>query len=263
MNLYKLRAYGVRKLEYTECVNKIIGIVENNNPEALKIDGFLNLLKTKVPELEKLTKDDGKHPLTVLIEEKRKECQKILGAILSHKTGHKKMPIPGKENAYKNAFPVLDQLLVQISRWNNKVRERITKLLISEYNQNDVFKTAMDEIGFEVLIDKLRNVQSEIAQFEDKRIIAFSEKRKLVASELMYRTTALINKFLTSIEIAAIENSDLDYTNLILQLNELISKYRALSASRKTRMIVANDENKEVDKKKTVASSTTTIATAS
>ena len=79
----------------------------------------------------------------------------------------------------------------------------------------------------------------------------------------MYSTTLLINKFLTSIELAAIENTNLDYTDLILQLNELISEYRALSAARKTRLSVANDENINEDKKKTVASSTTTIATAS
>ena len=263
MKIHRVKYHGIRKLEYTELVNKIIGIVENSNPDALKINGFLNLLKTKVPELELLTKDDGKHALTVLIEEKRKERNKILGAILSHKAGHKKMPISGKETAYKNAFPILDNLLVHISGMNDKVRERITKLLIYEYTQNDAFKTAMNEIGFEVFIDKLKNVESEISQIANERINAFAEKRKLNSTKLMYRTTLLINKFLTSIEIAAIENTDLDYKNLILQLNELISKYRALSAGRKTRMSVANDENNKVDKKMTVASSTTTIATAS
>ena len=263
MKLYRFKFSGIRKLEYTELVNKVITIVENSNAEVLKIDGFLSLLKDKTPELELFTKDDGKHPLTVLIDEKRKERKKILGAILSHKAGHKKMPTPGLEKAYQNAHPFLDQLLVQISKSNDKVKERITKLLITEYNHNDVFKTAMNEIGFEIPIEKLKTVESEIAQLLVERRIAFANKRKTKPSKLMYSTTLLINKFLTSIELAAIENTNLDYTDLILQLNELISEYRALSAARKTRLSVANDENINEDKKKTVASSTTTIATAS
>ncbi len=247
----------VRKSEFPEIMNAILDIVEKHDPVALKIVGMYNLLLELKPLLDKLTlKYDG-YPNSAELVDLRTRRDNLLGAILSHLTAIEKAKVTTVAQQAGLAVPYLRSYLDGILVENTTVKAGRVDQLLTNLDDYETMNTALVALGLDVYLDELRACQQSIDQGESLRREILSVRVKqntlLVKEKISYAVSNLLN----AIELAKVENTEIDYMPLINELNVLLSSKQTMLKSRITR-----SKNSIANKTKTVASSTTTSATA-
>lgn len=81
MKLKNLSFTRLLKLELPEFAERVIGIVEEHNPEELKIEAVFDLLVKEQPQIDLLTVRYGAHPMTAELNRLRELRQLYLSAI--------------------------------------------------------------------------------------------------------------------------------------------------------------------------------------
>lgn len=247
----------VRKLEFPEILDAILGIVEKHNPEALFIVGMYNLLLELKPLLDILTVRYDRYPIPREFADQRTMRDKLLSAILSHMAAIEKAGVASTAEQAALAVPYLKRYLVGTTTGNSTVKTGRVNKMLANLEDNAPVTTALATLGFTVYIDELKTCQQSINQNENLRRESLSSRSKattLVAKEKISNAT---NNLLKAIELARLEHTDIDYMPLINELNVLLSSKQTMIKSRITR-----SKNSEANKTTTAASSTTTTATA-
>lgn len=247
----------VRKSEFPEIMNAILVVVEKHDPNALKIVGMYNLLLELKPLLDKLTlKYDG-YPNSAELVDLRARRDNLLGAILSHLTAIEKAKVPVVAQEATLAVPYLRSYLDGILVENTTVKTGRIDQLLTNLDDYETMNTALVALGLNVYFGELGVCQQSINQGESLRREFLSVRIKqntLIAKE---KISYAVSNLLDAIELAKIENTEIDYIPLINELNVLLSSKQTMLKSRVTR-----SKNSVANKTKTAASSPTTTATA-
>ncbi len=253
----RVPATAIRLLEYPEFATSVIEIVEKQDLEALKIKGVTDLLKAELPEIEKITVKERYHPITKELLTLKANRDKTLGAILSLIQGYKKQQVPALADAVFIALPFLDRFLTKINRNSNFIKNKKIDLLFFELAGNQEVKAALQTLGFTVLLDDLKtNYQAILAKQKNRRE-SKSVTPRVKGRKIVVNATVAMNNLFRTIEINQLVEKNVDYLPLINELNEMLIEYKTLLTQRSTLMQKANSIKKE-----TVASSSTTTATA-
>lgn len=253
----RIPASAIRILEYPDFATNVIEIVEKHNPETLKISGVIDLLKAEVPEIEKITINERYHPMTKELKTLRANRDKTLGAILSLIQGYKKQQVPALAAAVFIAIPFLDRFLTKINRNSNFIKNKKIDLMLIELAGNEALKAAFQTLGFTVLLDDLKTNYQAIVATQKNRRLSKSTTQRVECRKIIVKAQIAMNNLFRTIEINQLVEKNVDYLPLINELNEMLIEYKTLLTQRRTLVQKAN-----LIKKVTVASSTTTTATA-
>lgn len=246
----------IRILEYPEFATNVVEIVEKHDPAALKIEGVTNLVKAQLLEVDKITVKVRRHPITTELINLRASRSKTLGAILSLIQGYAKVQVPALKEAADIALPFLIKFMNKIHKSTNFVKNKKIDLMLQELDGNTELLTALNTLGFTVLLDELKtNYQAIIANQITRREMK-SVTPRLIAQKVMTNATMAINSLFKTIEINQLAEKNMDYMPLVNELNEMLNEYKIILTQRQTLNLKAGA------KKKTVASSTKTTATA-
>jgi hypothetical protein len=140
------------------------------------------------------------------------------------------------------------------------VTESICKFF-EAVDANALLKEAFAALGFDEYLTKLKSIQEEIDLLYKKRVTAFSERTKMRTNEIKQSVVREMENLFQRIELAKLENPDLNYDSLSNELNAWIAPYQSLIKSRDKRFKKKELFKTEEDKK-TVALSAKTTATA-
>ena len=251
----RIPAAAIRTLEFPDFASSAIGIVEKYNPIALKISGVTNLFKAEMLEVDKITVKERYHPMTKELINRRIIRDKTLGTLLSLKQGYKKSTVTSLIEATNIALPFLDKFLFKITKDSNFVKNKKIELMLFELGVNEELKTALQSLGFTVVLDELRTTFQVIVDTQKDRRQSKSETPRVESRKIILNATIAMNNLFKAIEINYLVEKEVDYMPLVNELNVMLNEYKTILTQRKT--LVRNAETE----KKTVARSTTTSAT--
>jgi hypothetical protein len=117
--------------------------------------------------------------------------------------------------------------------------------------------TALLDLGLSDYFAELKTCQQYLNQSQNHRREILSVRPLFNVQDAKTRIINAIDNLLNAIELARVENTELDYMPLINELNVLIISRQSLIRSRNTR-----SKNSVANKTTTVALSPTTTATA-
>jgi len=156
----------------------------------------------------------------------------------------------------KVVLDFLNRFVGDISTNNyKKVDEKVSEI-INAIEKDSSLQPAIEAVGMKVYFDELKAVQQKITSSQSIVVKFKSELPKTKIATIKKSSVKALNNLIASIELGMIKHPELDYEPLTNELNAFLSEYQALDKTRRT--ISA----KTAENKKTVASSTTTNATA-
>jgi hypothetical protein len=247
-----------RKSELPTIIVGSLGIIEKYIPADKKIDGFYSKLLEKYQQMYLLKQNPQKHPLTVEIKAQRLQRKKLIEAIVMQGTAVEKANVSSQRESALLILPLIEMHLASLRRKNQTTIHTGVIGFSSELKQNVELMTAAETIGIKVYANDLISVEDSIQSNMEIRNKSKSSRRIPWLQKVKVKED-VINAFqdlMYAIELARVENSEIDYLEMIAELNEFLVHFQAQMKSRITR-------NKSAAKKtKTVAMSTTTSATA-
>ena len=253
--IYRVPLGAFRTLEYPEFVNDVLDIVVNYDPETMKIQGVVNLLKEQLLEVDKITIKERSHPLTKELINLRIDRDKTLGAIGSLIIGFNKVKVPAIKEAADLALPFLNKFLNKIYQNTNFVKNKKIDLMLAELDGNVVLNSAMQTLGLSILLDDLKTNFQKIADKQKNRRKSKSETPRVISRKIILNCATAVTNLFRTIEINQLVELNVDYMPLVNELNEMLNEYKTLFTQRKTLI------QKTVTKKMTAASSVKTDAT--
>lgn len=248
--------YLIRIKEIPGLVNGVHRIVENHNPETLGVKPFFDLLVEQQSQLESFTDPHASHPLTPLIKSDRKRLIELAQAVVIQTKAVEKGKISTMSEASFLIAPLVKKYLANIAQNNSKSSEKLVKSFLIAIADSESLKTASITIGIGDYVGELNLVKGRLDTNSAIRNADNSARRIIKEKNLKPGIIAALTNLLKAIDLAQVQNTTLDYTPVIAELNELFVSYTTLIRGRSTR------NKNAVIKKQTVASSTTTTATA-
>lgn len=223
------------KLEIPELTQRVINLVEDHDPEILKIKEIFDLLVAKQPEIEGLKVGYGRHPITRELQLARKKRLMYAASIVY------KMGIIVRENA--NDMPrevdaakiIIDQYLLHLSTAKNEevVSQKLTQFS-REMNENESFATAMSSFGLVSDTDSLKSVHSRVTRLTKERLQLLKKRPKAETAAKVKAIRDALTDFFMQVQVARLKHTDLDYNPLINEINGVIDHYRELVKTRAT-----------------------------
>jgi hypothetical protein len=245
-----------RKFELSEILERVESIVEKHDTETLGINGMFQLLKAEKPELSKLTAVKARgFPERDKVSQLYIRRKQLLYAIKHQCTIVEKAAIASQTEFAKQVIPIISLHLKDFEKAN--LTEKSEKLNVF-LNVLDAVanKAAIAGLGMTVYVDELKGIQAAISAntTSNKTLVVIRAKSQTqqVKNSVL---TALRNLF-RAIELASVEHTDKDYSQLIGELNNYLASFNAAVKTRRTRRM-------NMTKKETAASTPTSVATAS
>lgn len=233
-NLMRVPIGSLRVLEYPVYFKSVIEIVQKQDLEALKIQAMFILLKEQGLEVDKITVKVGYSNISADLKKIRTEQSRIFGALNTIVEGHRKVQVAVLKDSTDLIIPLFDRFLNRIYRNNSYVKFKKAELLLAEIDHNDELKTAIDTLGFNLLIDQLRTNNEAIYNLQATRIKTKSETGHVFYSGVIARASRTLTKLFDLIEINRLTETNVDFDPLVKELNQLNNGYRQLLTQRKT-----------------------------
>ena len=231
-NIKRIRFSSLWKNELPELANSVIEIVEKHNPETLKIKVFFDLFVEQEPQIKLLDFRYGPHPITkklnILRKRRKALAQGIPNRLMTIEKGGSTIAIEHLEVAQS----VVNRYLTGLSRSNNKIiSQEVTKFL-EQCIENAALQTAIEALDMSSYIDDLKGVHIILGeQYGNRRASVSARPNAKTNTIVMSILTAMINLF-KHIELAQVENQELDYTPLIDELNNELTSFGTLINAR-------------------------------
>ena len=233
MELVKIPLSRLLKLELPQFAERVIGLIENNNPEELQINEVFGQLKKEKPKIAQLVVRYGPHPITDELGKLREMRRLYVSGILYQLKVVIKEDKTGADSSVKLVKIEVQRFLSNLrsSKNDETINRKITQFY-AEIEQNEVLEAAFDSLGFTNILDELQSVHSTIEELRDVRLVDISKRPKVKTPMLSKSVREALKLMFKEIEVAPIRNPEIDYEPLFDQLNELLIEYRNLINNR-------------------------------
>lgn len=224
----------IRTLEYPGLAHDILDIVEKHDVVAIKIHGVVNLYKESLLNVDKISVRERSHPVSLEIENLRNERDKFASAIVSHILGYKKAVAGLNQQAAQLAIPFLEKYFNGLYKMNNFAKSKIYNLMFTEIEGSSELSTALQTLGFMVVLDELKVKNLVLTSKMKERRLSKSETEKPMSKQAILGSAKSMRNLFKAIEINQMTEPDINYTPLIAELNETLIEYNSLLTQRKS-----------------------------
>jgi hypothetical protein len=245
-----------RKFELSEILERVERIVIAHDPEALGINGMFQLLQAEKPRLSKLTAVELRS-----FPEKDKASQlyirrnQLICAIRNQSTTVEKAAVASQAVHAALVIPVIHLHLKDFNKANLTEKSEKVNVFLNALESAEM-KAALTGLGMTVYVNELREIQAAISAATNTNNTVVVQRAKSQTQQVKSNVLNALRNLFRAIELASIEHTDKDYTQLIGELNNYLASFNAVVKSRRTRRMNAV-------KKETAASTPTSFATAS
>ena len=220
------------KLELPLLTNRIIEIVEKNDPETLKIKESFDLLETLEPQLNNLEKRYGPHPITKKLNTLRESRIKHAVFIIAQVNFHVFDDLVDMRLEAEVVQPLVTRFLVNLRNYNDDIITENVDQFIRNIQESEKLTAAMTTLGMFKYIDKLQSVNIKLKELWKMRSNSISLRPNIYEPSLRKPIYGAIRNLINQINQAAFHHSELDYAPLIDELNFVLSFYRGKINSR-------------------------------
>ena len=261
MVLLNLRLSKLWKLERVEYVNQVIKIVDEHDPEALKISDMYNLLVARQPEIDQLNVRYRAHPMTVSIQHLRS----LRGLHISNILGRLKLVRKEKGDLDGDVRLVRTEIDRHFGNFRSSKNEAIKIQKVDKFNTaveaSQELEEALSELGFTSLMNDLRSVHSRIKSNSELRNKSIAARPQTKTNDLQKVVDDSIVNLFTDIRLAMLRNPEINYNPLIADLNKvtlIFDNYINIRIGQSERKAEekAENENGELDNTTPVVEST-------
>ena len=261
MVLLNLRLSKLWKLERVEYVNQVIKIVDEHDPEALKISDMYNLLVARQPEIDQLNVRYRAHPMTVSIQHLRS----LRGLHISNILGRLKLVRKEKGDLDGDVRLVRTEIDRHFGNFRSSKNEAIKIQKVDKFNTaveaSQELEEALSELGFTSLMNDLRSVHSRIKSNSELRNKSIAARPQTKTNDLQKAVDDSIVNLFTDIRLAMLRNPEINYNPLIADLNKvtlIFDNYINIRIGQSERKAEekAENENGELDNTTPVVEST-------
>lgn len=261
MVLLNLRLSKLWKLERVEYVNQVIKIVDEHDPEALKISDMYNLLVARQPEIDQLNVRYRAHPMTVSIQHLRS----LRGLHISNILGRLKLVRKEKGDLDGDVRLVRTEIDRHFGNFRSSKNEAIKIQKVDKFNTaveaSQELEEALSELGFTSLMNDLRSVHSRIKSNSELRNKSIAARPQTKTNDLQKAVDDSIVNLFTDIRLAMLRNPEINYNPLIADLNKvtlIFDNYINIRMGQSERRAEekAENENGELDNTTPVVEST-------
>lgn len=261
MVLLNLRLSKLWKLERVEYVNQVIKIVDEHDPEALKISDMYNLLVARQPEIDQLNVRYRAHPMTVSIQHLRS----LRGLHISNILGRLKLVRKEKGDLDGDVRLVRTEIDRHFGNFRSSKNEAIKIQKVDKFNTaveaSQELEEALSELGFTSLMNDLRSVHSRIKSNSELRNKSIAARPQTKTNDLQKVVDDSIVNLFTDIRLAMLRNPEINYNPLIADLNKvtlIFDNYINIRIGQSERRAEekAENENGELDNTTPVVEST-------
>lgn len=214
------------KLEVQKMANDAIRIVEKYNPEELQIKPMFDLLVAEQPKIDGLRVKFRGHPLTKKLKPLRKKRDVFVSAIKFEQRKVARLDTSGDDDAVLLVGSEITRFLDDFYNSENEIvkHQKIVQF-IDEVESNVPLSAAMSELGFMDILESLETTLSEIVAILSERIDSISKRPKEKTDDLRRSVVTAVKNMFKEINLAQLKNPELDYTELIDELNEMIKGF--------------------------------------
>lgn len=261
MVLLNLRLSKLWKLERVEYANQVIKIVDEHDPEALKISDMYNLLVARQPEIDQLNVRYRAHPMTVSIQHLRS----LRGLHISNILGRLKLVRKEKGDLDGDVRLVRTEIDRHFGNFRSSKNEAIKIQKVDKFNTaveaSQELEEALSELGFTSLMNDLRSVHSRIKSNSELRNKSIAARPQTKTNDLQKAVDDSIVNLFTDIRLAMLRNPEINYNPLIADLNKvtlIFDNYINIRIGQSERRAEekAENENGELDNTTPVVEST-------
>ena len=261
MVLLNLRLSKLWKLERVEYVNQVIKIVDEHDPEALKISDMYNLLVARQPEIDQLNVRYRAHPMTVSIQHLRS----LRGLHISNILGRLKLVRKEKGDLDGDVRLVRTEIDRHFGNFRSSKNEAIKIQKVDKFNTaveaSQELEEALSELGFTSLMNDLRSVHSRIKSNSELRNKSIAARPQTKTNDLQKVVDDSIVNLFTDIRLAMLRNPEINYNPLIADLNKVTLNFDnyiniRIGQSERKAEEKAENENGELDNTTPVVEST-------
>ena len=244
----------VQKLAFPELVNTVVSIVSKHNPDACYIRSFYDFLLEAQTQNSKLSVSNRKTEESIEIQAQKKKRYTVLSAIIGQTKNLGKVNLPEHANELSTVTVFIDGFFGKIRKDVSKIKTERIKQLFTQMDGNATLSNAMQIVGLMPYLNELRDIQLNIDTKSAKNIEQNAARPKLKDTrEVIAKMKLALTNLFRGIEFGVHAYPNVDYTPLINELNELLTKYRSEIKAKVTRTknaaqtdTVAKSDNKKV-----------------
>lgn len=247
----------VRKTELASLVLGLIHIAEKYDLVAMGLKSFFDRLVECSLLLPAYTAQNNvEHPLSKTINGLRNQRLMLVKAILRQKSAIEISGISGPLEAGESLFRLISLYLMNFGKLSTKSADSKLSSFMEAYRADEKLSAAAQATGISGYIDELITVHTASLQKCRLRVEDKSGRRTTPLQEQRVSINTSVSNFLKAIEFVQLEHADIDYGPMVAEVNEFLTQYRSLARMRSTLY------KQQTDKNETVATSSTTSATA-
>lgn len=241
----------MRYLDYPGFVNDIVGVLAKYNVADLYIEGPSNRLLAIQTELNELEVTYRKFPKTDELAELRSTRGTMIDTILRLLKNLNKAGLASQADMLKLVTPFLERYMSSIQDSDTELKRELIRQLGKNFDENVAVKQALESLGLKLFVDELRTVQTKIEETQQEQIALLSKNIVMDKKELTSRAVSTLKHLFHAIELAQLDHAELDYTELVNELNKYLSVYITALRTRITIQKKAVAGKKEAMKKAT------------
>lgn len=263
-NVFNLISFSrMWKHEFRDFVFQLTNVVEKYDSEALKIVFVFDELQKASQNLDLLDIDYRTHPLSVQINELAQNRKVLIQSILMQvKTWNRASRVLDVPEA-KVLTPFVAKYLRPLLYKNATVIADYLRAMYAELDGSDALQAAIVALRLNEMFEELRQMQISHTDLKTER--RESRKHAKVKTEAAKALAKVaVQNLIKKVELNQLEFSDLYYSGLIYETNELSAYFAAQAKSRATfRKKSKSKESSANESSSTdVSANTTTAATA-
>jgi len=222
-------------LEYPELVYTFERIIDHYGADTLFISDPVAELKARMPELMRLKISKGKHPESKEIQALLIKRRDILSAMLGQTRKLMKANLSGQAAQLKLVSPFIESYWNNIRKLNENAIHARMKLMLADIDGTSDLKSALTFVGLAMHIDELRAIETSLYASKETRRKSKSEKRKIDSKHIKSYVGEAVTDVINAIEIARKAHTDVDYTPMIKEINDLFISYQSEIKAHSTR----------------------------
>ena len=212
----------LKKLEVQYLATKVIEIVEQNDPEALKIKEISDILVEQKNQIKLLIMGHESHPITpklvVLRKQRNDICQGMIYDMKAMETGKK----VGMQDALVVAKPKMLKHLQGLSRSSEKITTQTLVQFFDAIAEEEELQEAFTTMGMMATINNLKIVMNQISELHNQRRGKVTARPKMNTQEIVASLKSDLMDLFKQIDVAQIKHKEINYKPLIDELNNEI-----------------------------------------
>lgn len=220
----KVLSKRTRKLEFAKGYAAFAGIIERHNPGELEIASEYEKLKNDLPLAEELKIENRKLPLTKQqssLYAKMDKSVSVLNTFARNKRNR-------ADAADEPIVPLVDFFISYLKYYTRK--SAIRKLsgigkMLEVYNGDEVRQGLAADAGLTDMMANLNSVYSELNELNERRRNEISLRRRVKTERIKHQLFYNMHDVANAIEAARINKPEIDFTDLVSELNLLVKDY--------------------------------------